>query len=189
MRERYNPRNSDTLWLNVDELWIEGAVSDYWSLWFSLLRQYPLSYLDAFLDLNLYYWFPDARVYEFFYIQDRIHPWFGERVWRESFFPNLFDFYHDFANNRSFLQSIPVFSWVFSLGASFWMIFFTLLLCIVSKRTLLIVPLLPSIILWGLLLLFPLANGRYVFPIIASYPLYLAIVVLALQSKKSMSST
>jgi len=184
VKETFHPRHSDWLRRNYGEL-AEG-VQDYRSLWRNLVRQYPISAIDAFLDLNLPSWFPDANINEFIYIQDEIRPWFGDMVWRDSVFPNAFQFYHQFSNNNSILQKLPVLSWMFSLGATFWMIFFTFILCIVSKNYKMITPLLPAIILWSGNLLGPLTNGRYAFPIIALYPLFLVIVIL---TKRESSKT
>ncbi len=186
----YNPRFADPVKNAFDSEHFKEDKGSFLKLWFQLLAKYPKEYITAFLDLNLPYWYIDAstldlyanRMYleTFIYSPEITH----YDVVRESKIPWLYNKYEVFAN-FAVIQKIPGISHALSISLPVWVLLFTGLVLIVKERKAYICVILPHICYWLTFLLGPVSNLRYVFPIIALYPLYLAFIV----NTKAFSAT
>ena len=160
--------------------------NEYKKLWANLLIRYPKEYIKAFLALHLKYWVPDSV-----FIQENIKERYIENYkWETSiegierpfYLPHIHNFYYDFSQQNSWIQYLPIFTTVFSISTPIWVIMIVLLLCLVSNRKRFFLTLIPSIGVWGALHFAAFSIGRYIWPLMACYPLYLAIVNLSMNS-------
>ncbi|MCL2433724.1 MAG: DUF6020 family protein [Clostridia bacterium] len=184
----YNPRNADPTKGQLKGK--EGYYKDLFTLWAELGRKYPQEYLDAFLTLNVQMWYPDNaypdRHSNRMYIEDGIGGWGGQDVERRSKSQPLYNFYNAFSQNKASWQHLPVVATLCSVGTPVWLCFLALLLCAIKKKSRYAMALLPVVALWITHMAGPVTNLRYMYPLIASYPLYLAVVVAAVVRKREI---
>lgn len=180
----YNPRITDRVKVHFHTDYYEQDSSTFFEVWLRLLRQYPLVYVEAFLNLNIPLWYPDAatvdpHTYETYiatYISQT--PSCGYQPVRESKIPWLENKYQVLASFE-FFGNHPVLAKCFSINTPVWLLLFTATVLWIKKRKALIAPLVPVFLLWCTYLLGPVSIFRYVFPIMVLYPL---LSVLILQS-------
>ena len=178
--ESYNPRFADPVKKRVAEKKLRNAVPDFLSLWLRLAWQYPQAALDAFLDLNLPYWYQGAGL---------VDP-YSQRIYieteqasasddyftfeRKGWLPALRAFYERVADG-SLPGSIPVLSALFSLSFPVWLILFCLFLAASRKKGRQAAFLVPAACYWLPYLFGPVSNFRYIFPLTVLYPLLAAV--------------
>jgi len=188
IREKYNPRFADPVKNSFHEENFRSDPQKYISLWGKLFRQHPARYLDAFASLNLGYWYPDAVTPDPYsqriYIETDIRGNAGFfQPSRQSIFPRLLEFYEAFAGGR-FMQKLPFFSLLFSIGVPVWVLIIGLMSCLAKRLNRLAAVFLPALILWLGHLAGPVANLRYIYTLTIAYPLYGVIMA---QSKAFVS--
>lgn len=182
----YNPRLADP----VKNTFITDNFNEdkgsFLNVWFDLFLRYPDEYISAFLNLNLPYWYIDAdtrdaysgRIYIETYILDSSVTKYD--ITRDSKIPWLYNIYEKFAGYYA-IEDIPIVSNFFSISLPIWVLLLSWLVPVVKKKKECLYIVLPSIYYWLTFLLGPVSNFRYVFPIVALYPLYL---VLIMETKK-----
>lgn len=176
----YNPRLADPVKITFNTEYFNEDKLSFIEVWFDLFLQYPDEYVSSFLNLNLPYWYINAnsidahsnRMYIETYILDSSIT--NYEVTRESKIPWLYNIYEKFAGYYS-IQDIPIVSTLFSISLPIWVLLFTWLVLVVKKRKDCLYIILPAICYWLTFMLGPVSNFRYVFPIIALYPLYLTL--------------
>ena len=186
IRKKYNPRFADPVKATFKNDNYEEDKAGFFKLWLKLLRRYPGHFVDAFLDLNIPYWYPGADPIDLYsgrsYIETKIHPSPYYTFERPGRFPRLYDFYEK-AANYSLFRKVPVLSAINALYFPIWFLLAGSLLLIryfrrrgkgQLHRTLLF---LPVILFWLTYLIGPVSNARYIFPIILMYPVILAAAV------------
>lgn len=181
---RYNPRLADTVKGDFDIERFDENPSAFWEVWVTFLLRYPMEYIEAFLNLNLPYWYPDAmstdayspKAYIETYIMDTSE--FGYEVVRESKLPWLLEKYEKVARFEAF-QTKPVIANVFSISTPIWILLLSGLVMLIKNRKDMLLPLLPAIGLWCTFLLGPVSNLRYMYPIMVLYPIYIAFMLQA----------
>jgi len=176
IRDHYNPRIADPVKNSFREENFRKDPQKYISLWGKLFLKHPARYADAFASLNLGYWYPDALTPDPFhqrsYIETDIRGVAGLfQPSREPVFPFLLKFYEAFAGGR-FIQKLPLVSLPFSIGMPVWVLIIGLMSCFAKRLNQLAVIFLPALILWLGHLAGPVANFRYMYPIMIAYPLY-----------------
>lgn len=178
--QSYNPRISDP----IKHVLTAENLGYFWQLWFRLLPKYPIEYTEAFLTLNLPLWFPDAAYPDRFsqrrYIEDWVIEWGGFEIQRQSKLPWLLEYYESFARNESILQISPVLRTITSIGTPIWVIFSVVVFALTKKKLVSVIPLLLPASLWLTFLFGPVSNVRYMYPLIAAYPLYIAIIAMVM---------
>lgn len=179
IEELYNPRLADPIKTAFEVK--SYQAKDFIKLWASLFVKYPIDYIDAFLTLNLPYWYPASDTIDCFsqreYIETGIdgcgylHP-----VTRESKMPFLYSNYYEKAADYSLFKNIPIIERIFSISVPLWLILF----CLFVK---LILPDNDSLLICLISLLFiitflagPVSNFRYIFPVFCLYPLYICLM-------------
>ena len=178
----YNPRFADPVKNTFNSEYFKENSSSFFEIWFELLKNHPEEYITAFLNLNLPYWYIDAPSLDSYsnrmYIETYIYsPSVTDYdVARDSKLPWLYEKYEVFANFYA-IQKIPVISHIFSISLPIWILLFTCTILIAKKRKRCIYVILPHICYWLTFLLGPVSNLRYIFPIIAIYPLYVALII------------
>ena len=180
--DNYNPRFADPL---KSSFHVSGSkLPSFVKLWLSLGLKYPGDYLDAFLTLNLPYWYQHADAVDAFsqrqYIETSLggdkhfggygYYWF----FRDSKLPVLYGLYEK-AADYSMFRNIPVISSVFSLSFPIWFIAFCLALLKAKGMLRERLVLLPSLFQCIIFLFGPVSNFRYVFPVFILYPVFAAI--------------
>lgn len=190
LAQRYNFRLADPVKETFDSAEFDRRPMKFVKLWWSFLTKYPVEYVDAFLNLNLPYWYPDANSVDDYakrkYIESFVTdiPDFEYKVVRDSKLPKLLELYETVASYEAF-QTKPVVANFFSISTPIWLMVAGICVLSWKKKKEFIVPFLPVLGLWLTYLLGPTSNFRYLFPIIAIYPLLIAFV---LQVKKSEST-
>jgi hypothetical protein len=166
--------------------------SVFWKNWWTLCKEYPLEYLDEFLDLNCMSWYIDVNstnmrsnsesistkmeTLNFIEIDEngetQLVSW--EVISRNSKLPGLLKYYDKFATYEPVVD-IPLVNNIFSEATPIWVILLSITICLVRKKKKLILALLPSLLLWMTYLLGPVVAIRYMLPFVCLYPLYISI--------------
>ena len=127
--KHYTPELSDPVKIGFDNAAYEADPGRYRSLWFSLFKQHPLSYVNAWLNTCYGYFYPFTvvnvyeghQVYTFTYTESS---YFGYEVEypgeRHSLIPPIDRLYRWFSLDDD-IQRIPVISLFFSMGAMLWL--------------------------------------------------------------------
>ncbi len=179
---KYNYRFADHVKGDFDAARFDEAPLEFVKLWARLLVRYPVEYVEAFLNLNLPYWYPDAcstdAISRVAYIETQVKDTseFGYQVVRDSKLPWLLPKLEKIANYEAF-RTKPVIANIFSISTPLWYLLTCGLILLVKKRKDLLLPMLPALGLWLTFMLGPVSNFRYMFPIIVLYPLYTALMI------------
>jgi hypothetical protein len=188
LESAYNPRYSDTVKNYFNKEVFDDNVYYYARIWLGLFWKYPLVFLDAALDINLAFWYPDAAYNH----NDYIDYWSslnwinGTAITRHSLIPPLFAVYRALAGEGA-LRNIPVLGFVFNIGAVIWFLFFGLVLCFVKGRPRLTLIFWVPIAYWLTHLAGPVAMLRYMVPLIMCAPICLGVVLQEKQAFHNVS--
>lgn len=186
----YMPHIADSLKASVAISTFESWRNDmlpFFETWARIGLKYPNDYLDAFLAMTQGYWFIDdmshADVLGFgedtnmglLYTFNASKSDNFEGVESHSYLPGLLKMYQKIVNGNSY-QYWPVLRLLFKPAFYTWI----LLLCIMSvsylkEKNKVILYLFPFMYLMTLLL-GPVVNFRYVYPVISTIPFYIAWV-------------
>ena len=193
-RKKYNPRFADPVKRTFKADRYEKDKAGFFKLWFKLLMRYPGHYADAFLDLNIPYWYPGADPIDPYsqrsYIETKIHPSAHYTFERPGWLPWLYSYYEK-AADYSLLRKIPIVSVLGSLYLPIWALLGGSFLMAgfyrrrrreetakgrqdAGREMYKAVLFLPVILFWLTYLIGPVSNARYVFPIMLLYPLITA---------------
>lgn len=177
--ERYNPRWADPV---KDHFRTNNYIADkgeFFTLWLDLLKSYPTDFANAFLTLNLPYWYPDSLTPDPFskrmYIETYAWKHTAYSFKRLSRLPKLLSIYEAAADFSAF-KNIPFVSFLMSPSAPLWLILTSLLMLHIRHRRTAAAAFIPSLMLWATYIAGPVSNFRYIFPIFALYPLFAALV-------------
>lgn len=179
LADTYNPRFTDPVKDEFDTEQFANDPAKYAKLWAELFFQFPQEYLSAFFTLNVDYWYPDAafpdRYSQRMYIETYINEQEAFPIVRDSKLPCLYPFYERFADGQM-LQTVPVVSVFFSISTPIWLMLLCMVMLKAKRRARLCLILLPAVLMWLTFIAGPVSNLRYVYPILAAYPLYFALV-------------
>ncbi len=182
IRESYNPRFADPVKILFDTETFDADKLGFVRLWFHLFTRYPGNYINAFLSLNLPYWYPDAYAVDEYakreYIETFIYDYdsIGYTFERESKLPWLYERYEKLASYQR-LGRKPVVANIFSLSMPLWLVLFCGWVLYFKHRRKLTLILLPSLLLWLTFMAGPVSNFRYIFPIHIQFALFVAIAL------------
>lgn len=155
----------------------------YAKVYLSIGRKCPGTYLSAALALNSGLWYPDNAAHANMYMKDGVgyvetidyFEWPGETLSRPGWLPRVYAFYEAFASDGVY-RRVGVLSIFFAPGIYTWLLIAATFLLWRVRRRRAIVALLPC---WGLipvLLLGPVINVRYVYPLMSAAPVMLALL-------------
>ncbi len=178
----YNPRLSEPV---KDYCFSEEALREntpgFLRLWGRLVLRYPGIAVDAFLDLHLPYWYPEAETIDAYsqrsYIETIQRCWIYGLV-PKNLLPGLHAWYESVAD-FSLLRKIPVLNTVFSIQLPLWLMLFCFCLAGYRKRLRQAACVIPAFFYWLFFLLAPGSNFRYIFPLLTAYPLLLCCAALS----------
>lgn len=179
IEELYNPRLADPIKTAFEVK--SYQAKDFIKLWVTLFAKYPIDYIDAFLTLNLPYWYPASDTIDCFSQREYIETGIDgcgslHQVTRESKIPFLYSNYYEKAADYSLFRNIPIIERIFSISIPLWLILFCLFLKSVFPDKDSVLILLISLLFIITFLAGPVSNFRYVFPIFCLYPLYICLM-------------
>ena len=148
--------------------------------WLGWIPRYPLQNVDAFLDLNLPYWYPFAQTPDPYSQRAYIETF----VWKDaqdyhvglqSKLEGLHALYEDVADFSAFAGT-PV-SLLFSPSTVIWVLLLCLSCLYCSGRRRRSLVLLLPLLFWLSFMIGPVSNMRYVFPLFSLYPIALCFAL------------
>ena len=174
----YDPTVSDSIKACLDEDALKARWPEYLSLWFSIGRQCPDEYRDAFLNLAL----PALYPYRTFHVTHRyIETGCGNSLTAPFGLPPIslpercqpiWRWLDEHLFGRG-ADDVPIVRWLFNCGLVFWVMGAAVLYacCIGDRRSVQLMLLL--VFYWVTHLLGPVMQGRYLYPFICALPLFL----------------
>lgn len=185
---QYNPNIADGIKGNVAVTTFDNWKDDIPVMlkdWATIGLRYPNDYIDAFLELTRGYWFMDdvshAEVLGYgddtnwglIYTANLSGSTVFEGVENNSLLPGLLKIYQKIVNGNSYYDW-PVLSMLFKPAFYCWALFVVMVsLSYMKQKRKLVLCLFPLMYLCTLLL-GPVVNFRYVYPIIAMIPVLVA---------------
>ena len=172
--EKYSSRLADPVKNEIDRENLKDDFEGFMRLWIKLAFRHPGSYLDAFLGLNIGFWYPDmqypdARTYHR-YIETSIKSINDEIVIEDyNLWPAVRTFYYSFSLETKF-ESIPIVALVFKPGIYFWATICLFGASLFYKKRVAGGILAFLLLSWLLQLLSPIALLRYAYPLMAALP-------------------
>lgn len=176
LQELYNPRNADPVKNTFLGDEYRKDAGRFWKGYFRMAKAHPLRYLDAFLALNLPYWYPDADTIDRYSQRDYIETRIGTDAYEESKAPKLLALYEQVADFSAF-SGKPVWETLFSITTPLWLMLFCLFAGLCGRNKKRAVTVMAGILLWLTYIAGPVSNFRYIFAMFLAYPLYLMIAL------------
>ena len=143
------------------------AKIEYFKLWVELFLKYPLDYLEAYVNMNKYYFYPNKYI---------------ENIYYTSIYPNEYGIkYID--NNETLInkietsysnqKKIPLVSSLFSPGTVVFILLIGLYYCLLKKNKTTFVSMFHLLVNFLILMAFVPLNDefRYIYPVVACLPL------------------
>ena len=183
LKELYAPGFADNMkeLLRAGDLdYLTSHKGEYLKLWLTLGLRYPLTYLQAYIDQTIGYWYPD---------QDAQPGRVGGIIPSETgaysqplLTGKLITKYREILLKLD--ELIPVYSLLFRMGAMCWLLLGSIALVIIKKKEPLLVIILPgTAILLTLLIATPVSSEfRYAYWLAQALPLYLLLPFLPEES-------
>lgn len=185
--ELYAARVADPVKDTFNGKLLEEDTGRFLKLWIQTGLSCPRSYVEAFLELNLGFWYPkmyypDPATYLAFIPYrnadvEQVGNVLKDAVYleRTSYIPKLTSFYENYVEDGGF-QKNRFISMLFSPGFYFLVLCFGILLCIYKRKYQMTVPMGMMFILWLTLMVSPVVVFRYAYPLVVCLPVMLAMV-------------
>lgn len=172
----YDPRLSDP----VKGTWKCSSFSteykDFFKVWYSIFKRYPITYINSFLSNNYGYWYPETSYWIVGVKTATYYDLYKENYGLEN--KTLIDFKFKADKIINDMHNVPVISMLFSTGIVFWFTFISTIVILIKQNYKLLVPMILVFALWLTLVASPVyAEFRYLYCIYVSLPLFLAIMV------------
>ena len=186
----YNPRFADIAKNDFKTDYYNEHKREFAELWIRLFGRFPQEYWGAFLALNVQLWYPGSPAVDLYagrrYIETALYPSSYSDGVRWELFPGLLAFYEDVAECSSWMR-LPVIRVLFALWTPVWLLAVSFFLLAARGRMEKTMILYMPFFLWLTYMAGPVSTTRYMFPIMAMYPL-IAGVTLQTDSKEGRSS-
>lgn len=176
----------------------EGHYMQLFQDWLKLGMHYPNEYIDAFLELTRGYWFLDDRSYAEclgYGMEGRMGTIYtynsaaidnGPEIAHESKFPWLEEQLEKIVSANAF-YNWPVISVVFKCSFYFWGLFLTLAAFLfLRQRRQALFSLFP-VLYMATMLLGPVVQMRYIFPIMVTLPILVSLLFLGREAFAAVS--
>lgn len=181
--EKYNPRIADPIKDTFDDIKYKNNTKEFWKLWWQVFLKAPKAYINAFLSLNISYWYPFAEIIDPLsqggYIgvgNDIVENSNYEKSWN-GWFPKINGWYKNVSVNNDLIARTPIIGWFTTLSAPVYIILFLIAFMIYLRKYYLLWMLLPGILLLGTYMLGPVSLYRYLLPLLYSIPVYFVILL------------
>lgn len=179
MAELYNPRFADSIKGSINKEKIEEDKGKFLKLWAKLFFKYPGEYVNAFLALNLPYWYVDSAALDPYscrdYIETGAHGTEQYTFERKNLLPQVYGFYERVASYEFFANK-PVISLLCSMTLPIWFLLFCAFLLKAKGHGKGICVLVVPCFFWLTYIAGPVSNFRYIIPLFCLYPLLLAFL-------------
>lgn len=186
--DEYNPTIADGvkhhIYLYCFSHWDSDIVQTIKD-WATIGLAYPNDYLDAFLHLTIGYWFIDDMTHAevlgygkdsdfgLLYTFNASGSQYFEGIESHSYLPGVEKWYSGVINANNY-QNLPILSLLFKPAFYTWIMVLCMMSVCYLKETNKIVLFLYPFIYFLTLLLGPVVNFRYIYPIVAVIPLFVA---------------
>lgn len=177
---KYNPRFADDVKRTFDTASYNDSPSSFWMFYLSVGLQHPLRYAVAFLDLNIAYWWPFAETPDPYsnprYIETQDNPNAADySVDHPNWLPSLRGYYESFALHENPAQNAPIIGFLFSTAFPFAFFVAFATFAVNGKRRASLFASLVMLAYLATLLLGPISNFRYVYPLYLFMPIALCL--------------
>ena len=198
----YNPAIADSTKTSVgvstfSEAW-DGHYLQLFQDWLKIGMRYPNEYIDAFLELTRGYWFLDDRSYAEclgYGMEGRMGTIYtynsaaidnGPEIAHESKFPWLEERLERIVSANAY-YNWPVISVIFKCAFYFWGLFLVLTAFLfLKKRKQALFTLFP-VIYMATMLLGPVVQMRYIFPVMVTLPILVSLLFLGREIPAAVS--
>lgn len=184
VKEAYNPILVDELYEHVKDTCKPTRLNipkiEYFKLWVELFLKYPLDYLEAYVNMNKYYFYPNKYV---------------ENMYYTSIYPNEYGI--KYINNNETLinkietsysnqKKIPLVSSLFSPGTIVFILLMGLYYCLLKKNKTTFVSMFHLLVNFLILMAFVPLNDefRYIYPVVACLPLIITQTISNIDYKE-----
>jgi len=183
----YLPRISDNVKNTFQQEAVNKDMIGFFKNWISIGIKCPITYVDAFLENSIAFWYPDMQYpdpfmwHSYLEYENTPYDWHSNEKYstnnnwllieKNSLFPHLDKVLHEWVYTASH-QKWPIVSMLFSPGFYIWIFLLTLLACIFYKTWKFLPVCMMMFGFWGTILLGPAALVRYAYPIIANFPCF-----------------
>jgi hypothetical protein len=177
----YNPLLSDPIKNTFKNNFYQKNKKDFYKIWFSLLKKYPESYIDAFLSEGLGYYYPEAQHWTIASGSEINYDLYRKEFKFES--NPIIKTNVSTATIANRLRNVPILSMFYSIGFSFWLLFASLFYTLYKKQYKFLTIYILFVWLFTTLLASPVfCEYRYAYPLIISLPIVLTV---SLYNKKN----
>lgn len=172
----YNPICADPVKANLRPHLASSCLKSYFKIWFQQFLKHPSTYIQAFLNQNYGYFYPNQHDYLYGYLDLTAVLFLGNSEQR-------YDDYVDIAfaipdnSGREILRHIfymvekmPLFGMLKSAGVHIYILLGECIYLLAKKRRREILFLIPGLFVLLLRLFSPVACVRYILPILAALP-------------------
>ena len=167
--EDYNPILSDPVKFNFNNEYFSENKSEFISIWLKLFVKYPKDYIEAFISNSYGYYYPEVRNS----VVSRVTMDHNMGIKQT---PLIDGKWVEQIDGLIDARGIPVFGFVFSIGAGVLLTVIALSYTIYKKKYKYLLVYLPTFILWLTLIASPAyCEYRYAYPIFLALPVYLGM--------------
>lgn len=179
----YNPRFADPVKNKFNTSYFSDHKKEFVHLWIRLLKKHPAAYIDAFLELNIPYWYIGAKSVDPYskreFIESGIRKLDFYPVQRLSKAPRLLKIYELFAKYQLFSDKPAYMSMLYSIALPIWVLLFCITVMIRQNRKKYYACFIPYLFLWATYMAGPVSNFRYIFPLYVAYPFFLFLAIFS----------
>lgn len=169
----YYARISDTVKQYFNDAYFKENKTDFIKIWLELFKEYPMTYIDAFLCGNYGYWYPDAVFTVFFSAPDENDVGVEHTPLPGALPVEVLDFLRFDA-----IINTPVISTIYSIGFYVWLIIICAAVLILKRRYKYLLPFAMLLLLWLTAVASPVfAEFRYIYGLVVCLPLVLGITL------------
>lgn len=186
VKDAYNPILVDTLYSYILNTAKPSRLDinkiEFLKLWVELFLKYPLDYLEAYVNMNKYYFYPNKYV---------------ENMYYTSIYPNEYGIEYTNNNNNNKLvnkietiyneqRDIPLVSFVFSPGTIVFILMIGLYYCLLKKNKTTFISMFHLLVNFLILMAFVPLNDefRYIYPVVACLPLIITQTISNVEYKE-----
>lgn len=175
--EKYNPMSADPAKARFNNEYFLENKSDFFKVWFLVGIRNPGVYFDSFMYESYGYFYTEKTPLATDYIlydgvEGENYSFIGFE--RQTKFP-LYDNYLRKVSRELILDKIPIVSTLTNEAFPFWIMMFLVSLFILKKRWKELSMLVLPLGYWGTLLLGPVIQSRYAFPLMVLVPLFIGV--------------
>ncbi len=180
----YNPMLVDVLFSRIVDTAKDTRLNinkiEYIKLWVELFLKYPQDYLEAYVNMNKYYFYPNRYIENMYYTT--IYP----NDYEIEYTNNNEKFINEVINVYSKQKDMPLLSVIYSPGVIVFMMIVSLYYCLLRKNKTTFISMFHLLINFLILMAFVPLNDefRYIYPVVASLPVIIVQTVSTREYKE-----